>query len=101
MAFEYKFGKKKTDTNISEPTISPEKLAQIRKQMRDLGFKTKNDLEEEVKVLKEGNMWLVQENEFLKSKIERLENKVRTLKKIYDVVRVEFVDEDLEDKSED
>ena len=96
MAFEYRFGKKKSDTNIPEPTISPEKLAQIRKQMHDLGFKTKNDLEEEVKILKEGNMWLVQENEFLKSKVERLENKVRALKKIYDVVKVEFVDEDLD-----
>lgn len=97
MAFEYKFGKKKSNsTDLSEYTISPERLNQIQKQMHDLGLKnpkTKSELEEEIKVLKEGNLWLIQENEFLKEKIDRLEEKNEKLRKIYEVVRIEFEDE--------
>lgn len=98
MTFEYKFGKKKSDA--PELTISQERLEEIRKQMHNLGFKTKNDLEEEIKILKDSNLWLIQENEFLKNKIDRLEKKIRMLKKIYDVVKIEFVDDDLSDELE-
>ena len=97
MVFEYKFGKKKSNsTDLSEYTISPERLNQIQKQMHDFGLKnskTKSELEEEIKTLKDGTLWLIQENEFLKEKVDRLEEKIRTLKKIYEAVRIEFEDE--------
>lgn len=97
MAFEYKFGKKKFNSiDLSEHTVSPERLNQIQKQMHDFGFKklkTESELEEEIKTLKEGNLWLIQENEFLKEKVDRLEEKIEKLRKIYEVVRIEFEDE--------
>lgn len=97
MAFEYKFGKKKSNLiDLSEHTISPERLNQIQKQIHDLGLKklkTENEQEEEIKVLKEGTLWLIQENKFLKEKVDRLEEKIGKLRKIYEVVRIEFEDE--------
>ena len=49
MAFEYKFGKKKSDA--SEPTLSGEKLEEIKKQVRENGWFSKFSLEKQVEEL--------------------------------------------------
>ena len=51
MAFEYKFGKKKTDA--SEPTLSKEELEKIRKHTKEQGWFPEFNLEERVKRLTE------------------------------------------------
>ena len=49
MAFEYKFGKKKSDA--SEPTLSRKKLKEIKKQVRANGWFTEFILEKQVEAL--------------------------------------------------
>ena len=49
MAFEYKFGKKKSDA--SEPTLSRGKLKEIRKQVRENDWFPEFSLEKQVEAL--------------------------------------------------
>ena len=49
MAFEYKFGKKKSDA--SEPTLSGEKLEKIKKQVRENDWLPEFSLEKQVEAL--------------------------------------------------
>ena len=48
MAFEYKFGKKKSDA--SEPTLSRKKLEEIKKQVRENDWFPEFSLEKQVQV---------------------------------------------------
>ena len=49
MAFEYKFGKKKSDA--PEPTLSRKKLEEIKKQVRENGWFPEFSLEKQVEEL--------------------------------------------------
>lgn len=85
MAFEYKFGKKKSDaSNTSEPTISQEHLKEIRKQVRKQGWfpefsfemQLEKQVEELTKQLKEKDEMILHDCE----KISGLEQQIEMFK---------------------
>ena len=88
MAFEYKFGKKKSDaSNTSEPTISREELKVIKKQVKDNGwfpefrlekqaFGLEKQVEELTKQLKEKDEMILHDCE----RISGLEQQIEMLK---------------------
>lgn len=77
MAFEYKFGKKKSDA--PEPTISQERLEEIRKQARENGwfpeFRLEKQVEELTNQLKEKDEMILHDCE----RINGLENQIEML----------------------
>ena len=91
MAFEYKFGKKKTNT--SEPTISQEHLKEIRKQVRKQGWfpefsfemQLEKQVEELTKQLKEKDEMILHDCERisgLEQQIEMLQCLIETKDKV-------------------
>lgn len=87
MAFEYKFGKKKSDA--SEPTFSREKLEEIKKQVRKQGwfpeFTLEKQLEELTKQLEEKDEIILHDCERisgLEQQIEMLQCLIETKDKV-------------------
>lgn len=87
MAFEYKFGKKKSDA--SEPTLSREKLEKIKKQVRKQGwfpeFRLEKQVEELTKQLKEKDEMILHDCERisgLEQQIEMLQCLIETKDKV-------------------
>lgn len=87
MAFEYKFGKKKSDA--SEPTFSREKLKEIKKQIRKQGwfpeFSFEKQFEELTKQLKEKDEMILHDCERisgLEQQIEMLQCLIETKDKV-------------------
>ncbi len=87
MAFEYKFGKKKSVA--PEPTLSREELEEIRKQARDNGwfpeFRLEKQVEELTKQLKEKDEMILHDCERisgLEQQIEMLQCLIETKDKV-------------------
>ena len=85
MAFEYKFGKKKSDaSNTSEPTISREELKVIKKQVRKQGWFPEFSLEKQLeKQVEELTKQLKEKDEMVLHDCERisgLEQQIEMLK---------------------
>ena len=78
MAFEYKFGKKKSDA--SEPTLSRKKLEEIKKQIRENEwfpeFSLEKQVEELTKQLKEKDEMILRDCE----RISGLEQQIEMLR---------------------
>ena len=83
MTFEYKFGKKKSDT--SEPTLSKKKLEEIKKQVREQDwfpeFSLEKQVEELTKQLEEKDEIILRDCERisgLEQQIEMLQSLIET-----------------------